>query len=117
MLELFQLQNDEGPCLECVKHRRAGRGAGPREARRGGPGSRRAASAGFQSVHAVPMRLRDETSAASTCSAASPPLPSHERRVAQALADVATIGILQQRSVNRASLLAEQLQTPSTGGS
>ncbi len=43
--------------------------------------------------------------------AASAPMAADELRIAQALADVATIAILQQRSLHRASLVAEQLQT------
>jgi len=38
------------------------------------------------------------------------PVPLADQRLAQALADVATIGILQQRSAHRSAMLAEQLQ-------
>lgn len=112
MLELFQLQNDEGPCLECVH---TGLPVGvpdlslahdlwPRFARA-------ATRSGFRSVYALPMRLRGETIGSLNLFLSNrAPLDDAEVRVAQALADVATIGILQQRSLQRASQLAEQLQ-------
>ena len=70
-----------------------------------------AMSAGFRSVAAVPLRLRTETIGALNMFHGAPhPVPSNERRLAQALADVATIGILQRRSSHRSALMAEQLQ-------
>jgi GAF domain-containing protein len=112
LLEVLQLQSDAGPCLDCV--------------RTGVPVSvddldvdqhrwpvfaAAAMSAGFRSVAAVPMRLRSETIGALNMFHGEPhPVPATERRLAQALADVATIGILQQRSSHRSAIIAEQLQ-------
>ena len=98
LLEIFQLQNDQGPCLDCV---RTGRGHQRRPAR--GPDGGRCSSpaavaAGFRSVAAVPLRLRDQTIGGLNMFHALPsPVPGADQRLAQALADVATIGILQQR--------------------
>jgi GAF domain-containing protein len=70
-----------------------------------------ALAAGFHAVVAVPLRLRNQRIGALSLFSNTPELPSvDDRRVAQALADVATIGILQQRAVHRSGLLAEQLQ-------
>lgn len=62
-------------------------------------------------MHALPLRLRSETIGALNLFADTPgALPSHTLRVGQALADVATIGILQERALRRQEVLAEQLQ-------
>jgi len=57
------------------------------------------------------MRLRDQViGALNLFSAGTAPLSQAELRIGQALADVATIGLLQERNVRRAETLAEQLQ-------
>jgi GAF domain-containing protein len=112
LMELFQIQNDQGPCLDCF---RTGRPVTAADLT--GPSQQwprfaaAAAKAGFRAVEAVPMRLRDDVIGALNLFRAGPePLDPAELRVAQALADVATIGLLQERNVRRGETLAEQLQ-------
>jgi transcriptional regulator with GAF, ATPase, and Fis domain len=113
LLELFELQNDEGPCLDSFRMSQ------PVALTRLGEAQARwprfvnaAADAGFDAVQAHPMRLREQTIGALNLfyrdTQTSEPSDGH---VAQALADVATIGILQQRSIHRSEELAEQLQS------
>jgi len=71
-----------------------------------------AAEAGFSAVHAVPMRLRSDVIGALNLFDADPgALDSGKLRTGQALADVATIGLLQQRAIHQRDVLTEQLQT------
>ncbi|WP_405905169.1 GAF and ANTAR domain-containing protein [Streptomyces sp. NBC_00828] len=113
LLELFQLQNDEGPCLDCFRT-----GAPVAVADLGAATTRwphfavQARRSGFGAVQALPMRLRDEVVGALNLFRATPgPFDPAATPLAQALADVATISLLQQRSAHRSTVLNEQLQT------
>jgi transcriptional regulator with GAF, ATPase, and Fis domain len=112
LLELFQIQNDQGPCLDCFRT-----GQAVTAADLAGPDQlwpRFAAAAtgsGFRAVEALPMRLRDQViGALNLFRAAAGPFDPAELRVGQALADVATIGLLHERNVRRSETVAEQLQ-------
>ena len=112
LIELFQVQNDQGPCLDCFRTAQPVTAAdltGPDQ--RWPQFAAAAARAGFRSVEALPMRLRDEVIGALNLFRATPePLSPPDLRIAQALADVATIGLLQERAVRRMETVAEQLQ-------
>jgi hypothetical protein len=112
LVELFQLQNDQGPCLDCyrsghavnVPDLSAVEARWPRftaEARR----------RGFTAVVALPMRLRQNTIGAVNLFNSGPGLDPADIQIAQALADVATIGILQHRAQHQADTTVTQLQT------
>lgn len=112
LMEFFQLESSEGPCIETVHTGKPVTITTSAELTSRWP---RFASAvdqdRFSAVYAFPMRLRTETiGALNLFNGPRPPMSEHDHRIAQALADIATIGILQQRSLSRSSLLAEQLQ-------
>ena len=66
---------------------------------------------GFLSVHAFPLRLRQEViGALNLFGTHAGQIPTEDVRIVQALADVATIGLLQERAVRRGEILTEQLQ-------
>ncbi|GAA4883914.1 GAF and ANTAR domain-containing protein [Actinomycetospora straminea] len=110
LVELFELQADEGPCLECLRSSRRVSEPDLVEATARWPGfAPRALDAGFRAVHAIPMRLRRQTIGALNLFTASPgDLPAADVLAAQALADVATISVLQnQASVSRRDVTAQ----------
>lgn len=112
LLELFQLQTDQGPCVDCFRTGAPVSVADLSTAGRWPHFTAAAAEVGFASVHAVPMRLRQEVIGALNFFGAHPgALDEGRLRMGQALADVATIGLLQQRAIHRRDVLSEQLQT------
>ncbi|MFI5561278.1 GAF and ANTAR domain-containing protein [Amycolatopsis japonica] len=113
LLELFQLQNSEGPCLDCYHDAEPVRCADLVRARGKWPKfAREAENAGFRSVYALPMRLREEVIGALNLFGTRPALLDDEGlRLGQALADVATIGIVHHRLLQRQEIITAQLQT------
>ena len=113
LLELFQIQNDQGPCLDCFRTGKPVAVADLRTAARRWPRFVPAAQeAGFASVQALPMRLREQTIGALNLFRAAPgTFEQADIRIGQALADVATISLLNERSLRRSETLNEQLQT------
>lgn len=111
-LELFQIQTSEGPCQDCFRTGSPVVNADLGHAEALWPTfAPRARAAGFQSVHAFPMRLRGEIiGALNLFGTAAVRFEDDEVRVVQALADVATIAILQERTISSAAALTEQLQ-------
>jgi GAF domain-containing protein len=111
LLELFQLQTDQGPCVDCF---RTGQPVSVSDLARTSRWPRFVAAAtevGFAAVHAVPMRLRTEVIGALNLFDSEPgALDEGTLRIGQALADVATIGLLQQRAIRHRDALTEQLQ-------
>ena len=111
LLELFELQAQEGPCMDCYRT-----GLAVINAHLDGAGERwpqfapAALDAGFHSVHALPMRLRGTIIGALNMLRVDPGgLEPDDIGAAQAFADVATIAILQHRAAIEAQVVNEQL--------
>ncbi len=113
LMELLQLQSDEGPCLDCFQTAAPVSiadlaGAADRWPRFVAAVAERGQ---FRAVHALPLRLRGQAIGALNLFDREPgSLPDRDLALGQALADVATIGILQERAVRRAEVVNEQLQ-------
>jgi len=111
ILELFEIQSEEGPCSDCY---RTGEIVVEEDVEHGVRWPRfreEALAAGFRAVMAVPMSLRDEVIGALNLFRAAPGgLGEDDRSACRALADVATIALLQERALREARLMSEQLQ-------
>lgn len=110
-LELFQLQSNEGPCVEAYRSGRPAVNVDLAVAGGRWPSfATRAVSAGFRSAHSIAMRLRGRTlGALNMLRAEVGPLDEIDVAAAQALADIATIAIVQHQIVVDAQTLTNQL--------
>jgi GAF domain-containing protein len=112
--ELFQIQHDEGPCLDSYRTGHPVIVPDITEDQAAARWPRFAAAAaemGFAAVHAIPMRLRDQVIGTLNLFGFAPRgLDLAVARAARALVDVATIGILQERAAREQGLVAGQLQ-------
>lgn len=108
-LELFQLQSDEGPCLDCFTTGRAVTVSDLADERDRWPQFvPAAADAGFSSVHAVPMRAAGTVlGALGLFGTATGELNDADRLVAQTLAHVACVAILQDHTPTPVSVLPQ----------
>ncbi|MFI6641962.1 GAF and ANTAR domain-containing protein [Streptomyces sp. NPDC050504] len=119
LLGVLDAQHAEGPCLDCC---RTGAPVGPialdsaEAAARWPAFTAHARAAGFVNTFAVPMRMRENPIGALNVflnADQHPPDPA-DVRLTQAFADTATIGILQQRTVQHGEFLLGQLQSAVT---
>ncbi|HSV39820.1 MAG TPA: GAF and ANTAR domain-containing protein [Nocardioidaceae bacterium] len=112
LLELFEIQNSEGPCYDCFQSATPIVNLSVEESWQRWPQFMAcAADAGYTSAHAFPLRLRDEViGVMNLFCTSSVELPEDDIGVAQGLCDIATIGLLQERAVREKHLIAEQLQ-------
>jgi len=118
LLELFALQHDQGPCVECYRTgaprtnidltAAEATGAWPRFAEQ-------ARETGYVTTHAIPLRLRNRVVGALNLFQTTPHrLGDDDIALAQALADVATIAILQQRTLEQSHVENSQLENALT---
>lgn len=114
VLELFELQVQEGPCLECFATGQAITNVeltGAEATQRWPVFTPAAVEAGFVATHALPMRLRGMViGALNLFNDQQIHLSDSNLAVGQAMADVATIGLLHQRNTHEQTILSEQLQ-------
>ncbi|GAA1207900.1 GAF and ANTAR domain-containing protein [Prauserella alba] len=113
LLELFELQEQEGPSLECYHSRQVVTLPDVnQETERWPRFTATAAELGFSGVHAIPMQLRTQIIGTLTLFRTHPDgLDEADARLGKALVDVATIGLLSERAVRHQEMVTEQLQT------
>jgi GAF domain-containing protein len=111
VLELLEVQSDEGPCIDCFRSGQPVVELDLELASSRWPGfAPQAVEGGFRAVHALPMHLRGHTiGALNMFLVQKGPMRDTDVLAAQALADVATIAILQHRATVDAQMLNEQL--------
>lgn len=111
LLELFELEAQQGPCLDCYTTGEAVVNQDLADSDPRWPDfTALALAAGFRSVHALPMRLRGQVvGALNLFHDTTGRMDEADVVAAQALADIATIAVLQHRAVAQAQVLNDNL--------
>jgi transcriptional regulator with GAF, ATPase, and Fis domain len=111
-LELFQADQQDGPCVDAFRTARPVINSDLQIAEGRWPDfAKRATAGGFRSVHAFPLRLRREViGALGVFGTVTGDLDDTDAQIVQALADVAAIALLQERTIRRGEVVTEQLQ-------
>ena len=111
MLELFEIQSAQGPGLDAFGTGQPVQASAAESLSRWPVFAPRASEAGFQAMCAVPMRAHSDTiGALNLFRGTDEPFTDAELEIARAMAQVATIALIQERAIRERSLLAEQLQ-------
>ena len=112
LLELFELQNHDGPCLDAFRHGAVVAAADLTKERDRWPTfAPRALEVGFQAVHSVPLRLRNEVIGALNLLRVAPGVLSDgDARLVRALSDIATVGVIQERTISASHAATSGLQ-------
>lgn len=111
LMEVFALQHQEGICLDVYRHGKSEQASTTGTVDRWPNFSKLAVAHGFGWVCGIPLRHGTETiGALNLFRIAAEPLDEHDVRLGQALADVATVALLQRRETTGARREATQLQ-------
>jgi GAF domain-containing protein len=111
LLELFEIQGAQGPCLDAYSSGRTVQANAADSRVRWPVFAPQASDAGFQLMCAVPLRVRtDVIGALNLFRRSDEPFTGTEMEIAQAMAEMAAIGLIQERAVRERNLLASQLQ-------
>jgi GAF domain-containing protein len=111
LLELFELQGAQGPCMDAYSSGRTVQANAADSRVRWPDFAPQARDAGFQLMCAVPLRVRtDVIGALNLFRGSDEPFTSAEMEIAQAMAEMAAIGLIQERAARERNLLTTQLQ-------
>jgi GAF domain-containing protein len=111
LLELFELQGAQGPCLDAFSSGRSLQASAADSRIRWPVFAAHAAEVGFQRMCAVPLRVRaDIIGALNVFRGSDEPFSEDEMEIAQAMGEVAAIALIQERALRERSLLTGQLQ-------
>jgi transcriptional regulator with GAF, ATPase, and Fis domain len=111
LLELFELQGEEGPCLDAFSSGQPVQASAADSRTRWPVFAAHAAEVGFQRMCAVPLRIRtDIIGALNLFRGVDQPFTDAEMEIAQAMGEMAAIALIQERALREQGLLTEQLQ-------